>query len=188
MTSKILALTAAGALSVGGVALAQSDPGKDPPTPTPVGSIASYSAGKLTITLADGSSVVGKVTRRTHIHCRSVPAAAHTSTTTAPAPPTPPAQRPSDPAGNGPKADGPKADGPAHGPQGSDGPMGHNGPGPKGGPHGPPNGPGRDEDGDDDKPACDTGSLTAGTKVLHAELSATAAGLAFRDVTLQDAS
>ncbi len=51
-------------------------PGTPPVTPPsrndePAGTVASFAGGVLTITLKDGSTVSGKVTDRTEIHCQS---------------------------------------------------------------------------------------------------------------------
>ncbi len=51
-----------------------------PTTPTPAGTVASFKEGVLTITLADGSTVSGKVTERTGLDCvseESAPAGGH---------------------------------------------------------------------------------------------------------------
>ncbi|HEY4426839.1 MAG TPA: hypothetical protein VGN08_01385 [Solirubrobacteraceae bacterium] len=60
-------------ITFGSAAAAPTTP-TTPTTPTPAGKVASFEKGVLTITLADGSTVSGKVTEETQIECRSATA------------------------------------------------------------------------------------------------------------------
>lgn len=136
--------------------------GSEPTAPVgeAVGKIASFTGGVLTITLNDGSSVSGKVTEETEIHC--VPASV---------PGGEPGQ--GDDAGehqDAARASSARADGPGPSSQGEDSGQ---------------DGEDDGQSGEDDGQSCSTSALHEGTTVVDAELALTATGAVWRHLDLR---
>lgn len=140
-----------------------STPATPPVTPpTPAGTVASFTGGVLTITLANGSTVSGQVTEQTELECKSAPPIASASS--------------HDGGDGGDHQGGP---GPSSGQQ-------------EGAQHGDDNGGGDDQgedQGDDDgeegvQQSCTTAALVPGAVVREAELSIGSAGAVWHKVEL----
>jgi hypothetical protein len=132
------------------------------PTPTPpagsseetAGTVASFSAGTLTITLRDGSTVSGKVDASTQIECRSTMTTASSHGD----------QGDDDDRFDDRGHDGQSNSGPGNGQQGDN--------------------DGRDDDAQDEAENCTTAALVPGAVVREAELSVNGAGAVWEKVEL----
>jgi hypothetical protein len=133
-----------------------TDPTQTPTGPQDAGTVASFTGGVLTLTLADGSTVSGKVTDRTEIECK-------------PAPPiAPPTAQTSDHHGDN---------------QGSDD-NGDQGNTQSGDDHQSGSDDENDDDNPAPQPVCDATALVAGAVVHEATLRIDSSGATFKQVQL----